>query len=375
MLAPVLAVAEPVGTLWLKALQMTILPLVSALIFTGVLQAVRAASAGVMARRTLGLFVAVLLAGGLLSLLLTPALLAAFPVPAGAVAALSNGGAVPAVPGLADFLAALVPANVFEAASREAVLPVILFMTLFGLATARLKTEPRELLGRFFEAIAGAMMGVIGWVLKLAPLGVLALALGVAAKSGAVLIAALAHYIAIVAAAGLAVLLAAYLLALLAGCRNVLTFARAMLPAQAVAISTQSSLASLPPMLAACRSLGVREASADFVLPLAVALFRATSPAMNLAVVIYVAHLTGTPLTPVAMAAGLAVSMLAMLGSPSLPGTISFVSSTGPIALAMGVPIGPLALLVAVEVLPDIVRTLGNVTMDVAVTAVVDRRA
>lgn len=374
-LAQVLAVAEPVGTLWLKALQMTILPLVSALIFTGMLQAVRAASAGPMARRTLGLFMAVLLAGGMLSVLLTPSLLALFPVPAGAVAALSNAiEAQPvAVPGLADFLAALVPANVFEAASREAVLPVILFMTLFALATARLPQEPRELLGRFFEAIAGAMMVLIGWVLKLAPLGVFALALGVAAKSGAALVVVLAHYIAIVAAAGLAVLLAAYVLALLAGLRNGLAFARAVLPAQAVAVSTQSSLASLPAMLAACRSLGIREASADFVLPLAVALFRATSPAMNLAVVIYVAHLTGTPLTPMAMAAGLAVSMLAMLGSPSLPGTISFVTSTGPIALAMGVPIGPLALLVAVEMLPDIMRTLGNVTMDVAVTAVVDQ--
>jgi Na+/H+-dicarboxylate symporter len=128
-------------------------------------------------------------------------------------------------------------------------------------------------------------------------------------------------------------------------------------------------------MLAACRRLGVSETSADFVLPLAVALFRATSPAMNLAVVAYVAQLAGVDLTPAAYAAGIAVAMLAMLGSPSLPGTISFVTATGPIALAMGVPIGPLALLVAVEMLPDIMRTLGNVTMDVAVAAVVDRRA
>jgi len=142
-----------------------------------------------------------------------------------------------------------------------------------------------------------------------------------------------------------------------------------------VAISTQSSLASLPAMLAAARALGLRESSADFVLPLAVALLRATSPAMNLAVVIYVAGMTGTALGPAAMAAGIAVSMLAMLGSPSLPGTISFVTATGPIALAMGVPIEPLALLVAVEMLPDVMRTLGNVTMDVAVTATVDKRS
>jgi Na+/H+-dicarboxylate symporter len=68
------------------------------------------------------------------------------------------------------------------------------------------------------------------------------------------------------------------------------------------------------------------------------------------------------------------VALVTTVGSVSLPGTVSFVTSIGPIALAMGVPVGPLALLVAVEMLPDIMRTGGNVTMDVAVTATVDRR-
>jgi Na+/H+-dicarboxylate symporter len=148
-----------------------------------------------------------------------------------------------------------------------------------------------------------------------------------------------------------------------------------MLPAQAVAISTQSSLASVPAMLESCRRLGLRDRSGEFVLPLAVALFRATGPAMNLAVAVYVARLTGVEVTPAVMAAGVVVAMLTTLGAPSLPGAISFVSSIGPIALAMGVPVGPLALLVAVEVLPDIMRTVGNVTMDVSVAAAVDRNA
>jgi Na+/H+-dicarboxylate symporter len=60
-------------------------------------------------------------------------------------------------------------------------------------------------------------------------------------------------------------------------------------------------------------------------------------------------------------------------GAVSLPGEVSFISSIAPIAMALGVPIAPLALLVAVEMVPDIFRTLGNVTLDVAVTTVVDR--
>jgi len=94
---------------------------------------------------------------------------------------------------------------------------------------------------------------------------------------------------------------------------------------------------------------------------------------MNLAVAIYVARLSGITLTPTIIAAGAFVALVTTVSSVSLPGTVSFIASIGPIALTMGVPIGPLALLVAVEMLPDIMRTVGNVTMNVAVTASVDQ--
>jgi Na+/H+-dicarboxylate symporter len=368
----------PIGTLWLRALQMTIVPLVSALLVVGIVRTVAAAQAGAMARRTLGLFFAVLASGTLMAALATPLLLELVPVPADAAAALQ--GAIitqqpPPVPALADFLQSLVPVNVVASAAEGAILPVIVFFALFAVAITRLPPEPRRALSVVFEGLAGAMMVVIGWVLKLAPIGVFALSFAVAAQAGTAALGALAHYIAVVAGIGGVVLLAGYGLAITAARQPLAGFARAMLPAQAVAISTQSSLASVPAMLASCRALGLRDTSGEFVLPLAVALFRATGPAMNLAVAIYVAHLTGVELTAQTLAAGVLVALLTTLGSPSLPGAISFVSAIGPIALAMGVPLAPLALLVAVEVLPDIMRTVGNVTMDVAVAATVDRKS
>ncbi|MFY8194661.1 MAG: dicarboxylate/amino acid:cation symporter, partial [Novosphingobium sp.] len=166
---------------------------------------------------------------------------------------------------------------------------------------------------------------------------------------------------------------AAYAVAVFGARRGLGEFARAVLPAQALALSTQSSLATLPAMLTVCRKLGVRDQTSDLVMPLAVALFRATGPAMNLAVAIYVAHWFGIALTPSMLFAGFVVATLTTLGAVSLPGAISFVTSIGPISIAMGLPVEPLAILVAVEVLPDLMRTLGNVTMDVAVTATVDR--
>ncbi|WP_374527163.1 dicarboxylate/amino acid:cation symporter [Novosphingobium sp.] len=375
LLDPVLAVAEPAGSLWLRALQLTILPLVIGLVVTGISQTLAAAGGGALARRAVGLFVAVLLASGMMAALLVPALLAMFPVPPSAAQALAGGG-VPdpgKVPGFADILSAMMPENIFAAAAEGKMLPVVVFASLFALALTRIGAEPRAVMTRFFEALAAAMMVIVGWVLLLAPVGVLGLAISLGAHTGAEAIGALAHYIVVVSSAGLVVLIAGFALAAVLGGQRIGDFARAMVPVFAVAISTQSSLASLPAMLSATRRLGVRDATADFVLPLAVAIFRGTSPAMNMGVAIYAAHLTGTPLSAAALMAGVFVAFLVSLSSVSLPGTLSFVISVGPIAMAMGVPIAPLALLVAVEMLPDIMRTLGNVTMDVAVTSAVDR--
>lgn len=368
------AVAAPIGKLWLQGLTMTILPLVAALLFNGVTDTVAAARTGPMARRTLGLIFGILALSATLGGVLTPLLLRLSPVPANAAAAMGAQTADPGpVPGMADFLGSLIPSNIVAAAGDNAMLPVIVFFSLFALASTRLADAPRQVLATLFEGVAGAMMVVIGWVLAVAPIGVFGLAFSVAAGSGGAAIGALAHYVAIAAGVGGVVFLAAYPLAILGGKRSPLAFARAMLPAQTVALSTQSSLASLPTMLVSCRRLDLRERTGEFVLPLAVALFRSTGPAMNMAVAIYAAHLTGVTLTPLVIAAGVVTAFATSLGAVSLPGTISFVTSCGPVALAMGVPVEPLALLVAVEMLPDLMRTLGNVTMDVAITSVVDR--
>ena len=370
------AIAGPVGTIWLRALQMTIVPLVAALLVTGIVRTVATARAGPMARRTLLTFLAVLAAGTLFAAFAMPALLEVLPIPGRAAAALAAESAeAQPIPGLGAFFESLVADNVIAAAATTTMLPLIVFFAAFALALTRLREAHRELLVGLFDALGEAMLVIIGWVLWLAPVGVFALALGVGVASGSGAFAALAHYILLVSGLGLVVLVAGYALAMAGARRGLVAFARAMLPSQAVAISTQSSLASLPAMLQSCRMLGVRETTADFVLPLAVALFRATGPVMNLGVAIYVAHLAGVPLTPQSIAAGVAVALLTTISSVSLPGAISFVTAIGPIAIALGIPVEPLALLVAVEMLPDIMRTLGNVTMDVAVTATVDRSA
>jgi Na+/H+-dicarboxylate symporter len=126
-------------------------------------------------------------------------------------------------------------------------------------------------------------------------------------------------------------------------------------------------------MLAAARILRISEPVADVALPISVALFRATGPAMNIAVAFYVAHWLGLEPSIAQMIAATAVGAVMSYGAVSLPGEVSYISSIAPIAIALGVPIAPLALLVAVEMVPDIFRTVGNVTMDVTLASIVDR--
>ncbi|MEE4317523.1 MAG: cation:dicarboxylase symporter family transporter [Erythrobacter sp.] len=367
-------VARLVGSLWLRALQMTIIPLVAALLVLGLAQMVAAARAGRVARVFLALVAGALVTSGTATMIAMPLLLEAFPIPPSASAFLAE---VPEqtgeVPGILDFLGGMIAPNIIAAAAETAMLPLTIFFALFAIALTRLPADQGERLLAFFHALANAMLVIIGWVLRAAPVGVLGLAFGVGLKSGGGAFAALGHYILAVSAMGAIVLLLGYVVAGVLGGIPPWRFAAAVLPAQAVALSTQSSLASLPAMLDSASRLGLRASTAEFVLPLAVAIFRATSPAMNLAVALYVAALAGVEITPGVAIIGILVALVISVGSVSLPGSISFVVSIGPIALAMGVPIEPLALLVAVEMLPDLMRTLANVTMNVAVTSAVDR--
>jgi Na+/H+-dicarboxylate symporter len=374
-----IGIAEPIGGMWLNALRMTIVPLVVSLLVTGIAASAVAARASKLAARSMILFLIILWTATLIAAVVTPLLLNLFPLPeesaASLRAALSSAESVGNAPTFADFLKSIVPSNVISAAAEDAILPLIIFTLVFAFAVARLPEEPRERLVGFFRAIADAMLVVIGWILWIAPLGVFALAYVVGARAGGSAFGALVHYVLIVMGVGAVIWLSAWPLALIGARISPGRFTRAIAPAQAVAFSTQSSLATLPAMLRGAGKLGVPTAASGVTLPMAVAVFRATSPAMNMAVAIYIAYWFGHELTFAQLAIGVAAAATTTMGSVGIPGQASFITSIAPICLAMGLPIEPLALLIAVEVIPDIMRTVGNVSMDVAVTATAARHS
>ena len=372
-------VADPIGTLWLNGLRMTVVPLLIALLVTGIAQTAEAAKAGAIAGRAIAWIIALMTLSAVLGTVLTPLLLSIAPMPEASAAALraslSSATPVTEVPPFSEFLRSIVPTNPIAAAANDAILPLIIFVSAFAFAVTRLPAAPRGSLTRAFSALADALIILIEWVLKLAPIGVFALAFVVGARSGAAAFGAVLHYIAIVSSVGLVICLLAYLFAAIGGRVPLGRFARAIAPVQALAVSTQSSLACLPIMLKKSEALGVPERTAGIVLPLAVALLRATGPAMNIAVALYVANWFGVEVGPAQYAVLIVAGVLTSMGAVSLPGQVSFVTSIAPLCLIIGAPVEALAILIAVEVLPDIVRTVGNVMMDVAATTTVSRGA
>ncbi|MDB5663277.1 MAG: hypothetical protein JWN59_1615 [Sphingomonas bacterium] len=371
-LPALLSVAGPVGKLWIDALTMTIVPLVFGLLVTGIASAARSVAGGGVAGRALGWFAVLLVAGCAAAALFATAILAAFPIPAGAeVPVAAEAG--PTVAAAGEWLTGFIPTNPIKAAADTAMVPIVVFALLFGFAATRIAEPLQRSLVTLFEAIVETMLVLVRWVLVVAPIGVFALAFGVGARLGAGALGALLHYVAIVSVACLVGALIAYVAVAVAGRMSPLAFARAALPSQVVAVSTQSSLASLPAMIAGAEKLDVAGSAAGVVLPLAVSLFRLASAAANMAVAIYLAHLHGIPIGPVTMIVGVLVAAAASVAAVGLPAQISFFTTIAPVCLAMGVPVIALPLLLAVETIPDLFRTFGNVTADLAVTRIVGR--
>jgi Na+/H+-dicarboxylate symporter len=371
---------EAIGGLWLNGLKMTVVPLLFSVLVVGIAGVADAAATGRLAMRALGWFLGLLLLGCAWTIFFNNGLYALWPLAQSGAEALRAGAPTPpaevlATPSFGQFLQGLAPTNPIKAAAEDAILPLVVFAAFFAFAVTRLHEEKRRALTTLFDMIAEAMVVIVRWVLWAAPVGVFALALGVGMRAGAGAVGVIAHYIAAVVLAQIGITLVAYLIAVTVGRVPLMAFARAVSPVQVAAFATQSSIACLPAMIEQSRDqLKVPDRVTGLVLPLAVSVFKLTSPVANLGVAIFVAHVYGIHPSVVQYLGAVVVALAVSVASVGLPGQVSFFMSTGPICLVLGLPLDLLPILIAVEVIPDIFRTVGNVTGDMAVTAILGRQ-
>jgi proton glutamate symport protein len=370
--------AQPIGKLWLNALQMTVVPLVAALVVVGINGAADAAASGRNARMAMATFAVLLAVCGTFAAIAAPALLSLVPRDDALVgafrAAIQAPEVLPQAPSFGLWITSVIPSNAIAAAAASAMLPLVVFSMFFGFALTRLEPERRERMLELVRTIGDAMIVVVRWVLWAAPVGVFALVLAVCAHVGLGVLTALGYYIALQCVLYVAITALMYVVAVTVAGERLPRFAAALLPVQAIAASTQSSLASLPVMVDSARNrLGYPLAVTSLVLPMAVSLFRIASPTQYLSVVVFIAWMYGAALGPAQLAIAVGLSIVISMGSVGLPGQVSFMTNNLPVTQAMGLPIEPLGVLLAVDTLPDAFATVANTTADVTATAVVAR--
>jgi proton glutamate symport protein len=365
---------EPVGTLWINAIRMTVIPLVVSLLISRIASE-PPTSTGRIGGRALLLFVLLVVGAALFTAAIGPPIVERMWVDTSMVTAARVGvaGSDVVLPSFRDWLIGLMPTNVVKAAADDAMLPLIIFTALFAAGLARVRAEHRRMLVSFFSAVTETTFVLVRWILALAPLGVFVLTLSLAARGGGGIGRALGQYV--VAVCGLLAIgtLALYPIAVLIGGVSLRRFAQACAPAQAVALSTRSSFASLPAMLdAAEQKLGLPPQVIGLVLPVAVSIFKFGAPILRMTGMLFIARLYGIELHGSAVAT-MAVAVAALsFYTPGIPSGGLFVIA--PVFTAFGLPIEGLGLLIAVDLIPDIFVTAANVTADMTVATLLSRQ-
>jgi Na+/H+-dicarboxylate symporter len=375
--AEAVSVAQTLGGLWLDALRMTIIPLVVSLLFVAVGQTAQTARGGGLAARALLLLGVLLVIAAAISAVVASLFLQAWPPPGAAAQALR--GAAPSatargdVKPITDLIRSFVPTNPVKAAADGAMAPLVVFTLAFSLAATRQSPARRAALMDVFDAVQAAMLTIVQAVLLIAPLGVFFLAFVLGARAGAGLVGLFAQYLALICLVCIPGAVIGLGMGIAAGVRP-MALLRALVPVEVIAVSTQSSVASLPAMLVAARAVGASERVANLVLPMAVALFRISNPAANVAIACYIAHVYGVPLEPARLALGVVVAAAVSLAGAGVSSSVTFFTTLVPVCMALNLPIVALPLLLPLEPLGDFARTAANTVADVGAAVWLGRR-
>jgi Na+/H+-dicarboxylate symporter len=368
----------PLGTLWVNAIRMTVIPLIVSLIITGVASVADVKAIGRMGARTLLVFILLLVGMAAVIVPFAPSVFAL--LPAGARPALPPGAAEAArelasggqQQSLASWVGSLLPANPIGAAANAAMVPLILFVLLLALAIARSSEAARTTLVAFFRALGEAMMTLVRGVIWLAPVGVFALVLPLAAHAGAALAGAIGFYIVAYSAASLVCIALLYPVVRLAAGIPMARFAKAALPAQLIAFSSSSSVASLPALVEAAETgLEIPENVTGFVLPLAAAMFKIAAPVAWTIGALFIGWFYNVPLHAPQLATIAFAAVFLGFASPGIPRG-AFIMLT-PLLVAVGLPAEGVGILIAVDAIPDTFTTVLNSTGNLAATALVAR--
>jgi len=369
--------ADVIGALWINAILMTIIPLVVSKIVVSIAGTDDAKTIGRAGWRALVWFFVLLTATAALAIVVMPSVFAILPIDPAAAASLRAGAsaaAPAAAPSMGQTILALVPTNAIKAAADGLIVPLLIFSVAFALGASRIEPALRDTLVAFFRAIDAAITVLLHWIISCAPYGVFALGVGLAIRVGVGIVGALAYYVVVSTVAIVAVTAALYVLVWAMARVPLRQFFQAAAPAQVVAFGTHSSMAALPAMLEGAETrLGLSQTATGFVLPLSLAVFKYSGPIWFVVVTYFVGRLYDVAIDPsraFAIVLAAVITSFAVGGVPSGAAVI-----VAPVLAAAGLPVEAMGVLLAVDPIPNAIRTVANVTGMLAVSVLTDGRS
>jgi dicarboxylate/amino acid:cation (Na+ or H+) symporter, DAACS family len=375
-------VAQPVGQVFLRMLFMVVVPLVFTSLVQGVTELGDVTRLGRMGLRTFSVFLATTLAAAILGLTLVNVVepgLAIDPEVRSSLMEQFSGQAAVGIEaagqtrfGLQTFVG-IVPRNPVEAAARGDMLGLIFFSIVFGVALAQVGRERAQGVLDVVSGVARAVEVIIGFAMRIAPLGVAALVFAVTARFGFDLLRSLGIYAGVVLG-GLLVHQLVTLPAvawLLAGVSPG-TLLRRGKTLMVTAFSTSSSNATLPTTIRTAREeFGVAPEVAGFVLPLGATMNMNGTALFEGVTVLFLAQAFGLQLSLVSQAVVLVMVVLTAVGASGVPsGSIPLLVL---VLETVGVPGEGIALVLGIDRILDMARTVPNVTGDLVTSILVDR--
>ncbi len=360
--------AEPLGQVFLRAIQMVVIPLVAAVVFVGVARIGNLRKLGRLGGLSVGFFWVTTLPAILIGMgVMTLALTFTAPVPPPTQVADLDTQA----PGMVDFLVNLVPRNPVQAAADGSLLSLLIFVVLLAAATTTLPADRQEKLTSFAETLGDALIKLMTWILWTAPVGVFGLAAPVIAQTGVAMLQNLAVFIAAVVV-GLFILKGLVLLPLvrIVGGVRPGRFIRGTVGSYTVGFTTTTSVGTLPMMLQEAEKLGLSKRTFTLVLPLAASINRPGSALFQSASLVFLAAMYGVPLDAGLVAAAVLAIFLAAMTVAPVP-SASIVSMV-PALDVVGVPVAGLGILLGIDRVPDVFRSAANVFGHMSAATTVD---
>lgn len=379
---PLVSLGGFLGSAFLNLLRMLVVPLVVSSIISGIAAMGNTRDLGRLGVLSMLFYVLTTLLAVVIALvvsnLLTPGIING--EPAGQVLALhADASAVNASVqtqagrSLGDILLGMIPVNIVEAAAGGKLVGLLLFSVMFGVFITQLETPLRETMTRFWEGTFGVMMRMTGFIMTLAPLGVLGLTLKVTAEAGLDAARPLLMFgLTVVISLSIYAFGALPLLVGLLGRVNPWRLFPAMAPALLTAFSSASSSATLPITLDCLqRRAGVSPRIAGFVLPLGTSINHAGSALYECAAALFIAQAYGLHLSVVTQATVVLLALITSMGIAGIPAA-SLVGITV-ILTAVGLPAEAVGVLLVLDRLLDMARTAVNVLADSVCTVIVAR--